>query len=246
VNKVNSIEQTRLLNNKKYREWYKKEILPKNYSPIVHLGVNIGLLLSAILVHFVMVKDWSFLSLVLMIMIFFLGNVVVFILHKYPLHRRYKWWTFPYDTHTVEHHRYFTAETITFDSSMDFNAVFFPMSVVAGFTFIGQPLIYFAVSYYLGADVGHVLAGSAAGYFLMYEFFHWASHLAKDHFLMNVPWILYMRQHHLAHHNPRLMSRYNFGIVDPIVDFIMGTKYQGDLPQDLDEDHYKDVKSNLG
>ena len=245
MNKSSSVEQTRLLNNKKYREWYKQEILPKNYNPVVHLGVNIGLLAGSLLFHFIMIKDWSPIFLALMALIFFLGNVVVFVLHKYPLHRRYKWWTFPYDTHTVEHHRYFTAETITFDNSMDFNAVFFPMEVIAGFTLIGQPLIFFGVKHFFGQDVAHVITGSAASYFLLYEFFHWASHLPRNHFLMKFPWILYMRQHHVAHHNPRLMNRYNFCIVDPLVDIIMGTKYKGDLPQDVIEDHYQDVKSNL-
>lgn len=246
MNQSTSLEQTRLLNNQKYREWYRKEVLPKWYSPVLHVGLNIGLLVLAVIINFSLVREWNWVSFAVMVFIFFFGNAAVFFLHKYPLHRRFKYWAFPYDTHTVLHHRFFTAETITYDSARDFNAVFFPMSVIGSFVLLGTPAIYFGARYLWGSDVAHVLSGSAAGYFITYEFFHWASHLPKNHFFMKVPWIAYMREHHIAHHNPRLMNKYNFCIVDPTFDFIFGTKYREKLPVDSIEDHYQNVKTNLG
>lgn len=53
-----------------------------------------------------------------------------------------------------------------------------------------------------------------------------------------------MREHHRAHHNPKLMHKYNFGIVYPMMDVIMRTRYVEKLPEDRPEDHYSDLINN--
>ena len=35
-----------------------------------------------------------------------------------------------------------------------------------------------------------------------------------------------LRQHHIAHHNRKLMTRYNFNITYPICDRLFGTLYR--------------------
>lgn len=242
---IQTIDQTKILNNKKYREWYRREKLPKTYNPYVHVFFNLGLLATLMVYNFTKVSSWNLISILVLVGMYFFGDLVVFVLHKYPLHHRFKYWSYPYDTHTVMHHRYFTADTITYDDAVDFNAVFFPMIVIAGFGLIGAPLIFVGANYFFGLEMAHLITGSAAGYFLLYEFFHWASHLHAEHVLMKFPWIKYMRSHHIAHHNPRLMNKFNFGIVDPLADFIFRAHYQAALPQDKIEDHYQDLKNNF-
>lgn len=237
--------KTRELNTYRYREWYQREKRPRFYHPYLHLGFNLGILMALITAHFILVENWNFYSVILLAGIFLLGNFTVWFVHKYPLHRRIRFWSFPYDAHTVEHHRYFTADAITYDSHQDYVAIFFPSMVIFSFAVIAQPLIYFGTNFLAGPDHAHVLAGGAAGYFLMYELFHWASHLPSTHPLMKIPWVNYMREHHRIHHSTRLMNKYNFCIVYPLMDIIMGTKYSGSLPDENVEDHFRDVTNNF-
>lgn len=245
MNVIESINSTKILNNQKYREWYKKEKLSKLYNPYAHIVFNLGLLALLAIYNFISTKNWSLNFIPIIIGMYFFGDLVVYILHKYPLHRRYKYWTYPYDVHTVMHHRYFTADTITYDEAIDFNAVFFPAVVIAGFGLLGAPLIFISVNYFFGIDIAHIITGCASAYFLLYEFLHWASHLSSEHLLMKIPFLNYMRTHHIAHHNPRLMNRFNFGIVDPLADYIFSSHYREKLPEDKLEDHYSDLKSNF-
>lgn len=241
-----NVQKTRAFSTAQYREWAKKENRPFLYHPITHLYGNLLMLISVIGVQLFFIQSFSWWMLAVAGFVFLLGNIVVWTVHKYPLHRRYRYWSYPFDAHTIQHHRYFTYEAITYDSIADYQAIFFPTEVIAGFSFIAQPIFYFGLSPLIGSDLAHFFGACAAGYFLLYEFFHWASHQSESHFLMKLGWINYMREHHRIHHNMKLMGRYNFCIVYPMMDFIMGTKFQGSLVQEKADDHFNDVKQYFG
>lgn len=240
------INQTKKLSNEQYRNWFRENHISKWYNPWVHVGFNGGTLLLLVLVNLYFIKQWSIGVLAVFLFTMLLGNFVVWFVHRYPLHRRLKFWTFPYDTHTVMHHRYFTADFITYNDSIDFFAVFFPAHVIAGFALFAQPTFYFSANLLFDSSISHAFAASTAFYFLLYEFVHWSSHLPENHALMKISWLKFMRTHHIAHHNPRLMMKYNFCIVYPLMDMLLGTYYkEKDLPIDDHEDHFKDVETNL-
>lgn len=233
---------TRHLSTSSYRDWVKAKKRPFLYHPLSHLFGNLAMLAGAILVNFYFVQSWSWGMLGVWAAVFLIGNVVVWTVHKYPLHRRFKYWSYPFDAHTIQHHRYFTHDSLTYDSIQDYLAIFFPTEVIAAFTFLAQPIFYFGLRSVLGPDLAHAFAASCAAYFLLYEFFHWASHQPETHVLMKIGWIRYMREHHRLHHNTKLMSKFNFCIVYPMMDIIMGTKYQGPMVQETTDDHYHDVE----
>ncbi|HXH32566.1 MAG TPA: hypothetical protein VNJ01_17340 [Bacteriovoracaceae bacterium] len=239
-------KENRLLNNRKYRDWYRTARTREGYNPVFHVSFNFVGLAFLILSHFYFVSDWNWRSALVLLGTMLLGNVFVYCIHRFPLHKRTKLTSFTYVSHTVEHHRYFTSDNITYDDGRDLFVVFFPPLSIVFFALVGQPLLYFTMAYLVGKNLAHVLAGASAGYFMLYEFFHWASHLPADHPLIrNIGWIRYMRTHHIAHHNPKLMNSYNFCIVYPLMDVVMGTKYKGVLPKDNSEDHFQDVRLNF-
>lgn len=240
------IEETKKLTNTNYRKWIKSNEVKSWYHPYMHIAWNIGILFLLTVGNAVMVQEWNLQVAGVYAFCLLLGNFTVWALHRYPLHHRYKWHSYSYERHTVMHHRYFTQDFITYEEDMDFFAVFFPMAVITGFALAVQPMFFFGFKYFFGENLAWAFASGTAGYFLLYEFVHWASHLKADHVLMKVPWLRYMRQHHIIHHNPRLMNRYNFDIVMPMMDALTGTMYKDQtLPKDDQEDHYLDVKANL-
>lgn len=212
-----------------YREWYQRERKSRFYLPLFHVGFNFLALIFLNLFHFLSIEKWRFPFLFLFFLMMIFGNLTVWIIHRYPLHRRYKSWSYPFVVHSQMHHRYFSSDQMTYDSIEDYVAIFFPMSVILFFTIFAQPLIYFGALQFLGQDFAHFISGLAAFYFLLYESFHWGSHLPENHFLMKFSWLNYMRNHHRIHHHPPLMHLYNFCIVFPLMDFIFGTKFRGEL-----------------
>lgn len=238
----NNVKKTRHLSTLEYRQWTKTQNRPFLYHPISHLYGNLFMLIGTVAFHLYFVGSFSYWMIAIAAFVFLLGNIVVWTVHKYPLHHRIKYWSYPFDAHTVQHHRYFTYESITYDDREDYIAIFFPTEVIAGFTFIAQPVFFYGLSPFIGQDLAHVFGACTAGYFLLYELFHWASHKPADHFVMKIKWFDYMREHHRIHHNTRFMSRYNFCIVYPMMDIIMGTKFTGTLIKESPDDHFNDVK----
>lgn len=245
MEQIENLEKTKTLRTLQYREWYQVNRKPKNYHPLFHAGFNFSALTVLVIGHLLFIKTWSRNFIIFFIAVFLFGNFSVWVLHRYPLHRRYRLWSYPFDVHTVEHHRYFTYETITYSKKDDFAAIFFPNSVIALFALVAQPVLFLGFTRLFDADTSHVVCASAAFYFLSYELFHWGSHLPENHKLMKVKWLDYMRKHHRIHHHTRYMHKYNFCIVYPLMDILLGTKFRGELPEEKNQDHYENVRENL-
>lgn len=212
--------------NRQYRNSFRRDRIPRIYRPWMHVYFNGGTLLALVIGSIAMIQTWGLGQLAVFAFTLLLGNFTVWLVHRYPLHRRNPLISFPYDPHTVVHHRYFTNEFITCDDNKDLFAVFFPMWVVLGFAVIVQPVFYFSFKFFFGSNLAYTFTAGTAFYFLLYEFVHWTSHLPLDHFLLKNPWLLFMRNHHIIHHDPKLMMKYNFCIVYPLMDIIFGTYYR--------------------
>lgn len=239
------VNETRYLNNRQFRKHVKDKEVSKYYHPYVHVVWNIGILFLLMVISALMIETWNIQVFWVYMFTLLLGNFTVWWLHRYPLHRRRKISSYSYERHTVMHHRYFTQDFITYDEDMDFYAVFFPMIVIAGFALFAQPAFYFSFEYFFGSNLASAFTSGTAMYFLLYEFVHWSCHQPEDHWLIQIPWLKYMRDHHIVHHNPKLMMNYNFCIVYPLMDYVMGTKYEETaLPKDDQQDHYQDVMAN--
>ena len=206
-----------------FREKFRSEEIPQSYSGIFHLIFNFTFLMLSIMFSFSQVfevKAWELLVIPLVIV---LGNLVVFVLHKYPLHRKIPFFGFTYKIHTKWHHSFFTHENLVFGSTRDFFIIFFPTWVVLGFVFLALPGLYFLLSPIFSGNFVFLTMGMAGVYFLSYEVVHFISHLPKDHFLIKIGFFRYMRDYHGIHHNPTLMRDYNFNIVFPFFDIIFKT-----------------------
>lgn len=208
-----------------YRKWY-LENKRKKYPKIIHPLFNIGTLLSLSLYSFLKIQSYEILFILYGVIFIVIGNLVVFLIHKYLLHLNIGPSNFPYEEHTLSHHKYFTEDAITFDSIEDWDTVFFPWFIIVGFIFLILP-IFFVLGYVLGGvDSAFFFMGSASFYFGLYEIVHFSCHLKPDNPWLHIPGLRFMHEHHRIHHNPKLMGKYNFCIVHPLWDILLGTKYK--------------------
>lgn len=154
------------------------------------------------------------------------ANLVEYLMHRGPMHRRVRPLGVFYERHAQEHHRYFTHESMAAAQSRQFRMVLFPPITIFVFLgVIGTPLALL-VGAAVSHDAGWLSFATSVAYFLSYEWLHLSYHL-PDNPLMRLPVLSAMRRHHTAHHDPALMSRWNFNVNFPICDELFGTRWRG-------------------
>lgn len=222
------------------RERWKARV-PRWYSPFFHLTCNVivvtavvAFLLSEIAHHGVKPAAWLAIPAT-----FLLANALEYALHRYPMHRRNPWLERMFRRHTLQHHRFFTHTSMAITSKRDLFFIMFPVQY-------GVISVLIASGVVLG--VGAVTSPGAAAlagitlivYFLCLDLFHLVFHLPLRWFrrvpVLKGKIVRYLRWHHLVHHDPRLMNKWNFNITLPITDWILGTAYRGSFEEDLDGD----------
>jgi hypothetical protein len=210
-----------------FRQQFRVEVIPSWYLGQLHVGFNFSLLMAVIIYLALKVSGPSWPELLTIPGMLLAGNLAVFLFHRYPLHRNYPLiGKHTYRVHSQWHHQFFTHENGVYDSPRDFYILFFPPPVVMGFTLIFLPVLSFMLKPWVSDNVRYLMVMMGAVYFLLYEIFHYISHLPKHHWSFKIPFLKFIWQHHMDHHNPKLMHKYNFNIVFPLCDYLFGTFYR--------------------
>jgi len=207
-----------------YRQNYREQVIPRNYSGVLHLTFTFTSLGVAAVFLFSRVQQPTLMELLLIPIMLLLGELVVFVIHKFPLHRPLRLlapWTFK--IHALQHHRFFTAACVTWRDTRDFHIMLFPPLAIIGYIAAGAPLLFGLFWTLFGTNAGWIAAGMGAVYFLLYELVHFCSHLPENHWVMGIGWMRYQREFHRLHHDPRYMASHNFGVVYPLWDFVFKT-----------------------
>ncbi|MCR9204584.1 MAG: sterol desaturase family protein [Halobacteriovoraceae bacterium] len=208
-----------------YRQWFDQNVR-SNVPPFLFPLFNFGVLFSAVFVAFFQIGKWQPLFILVSLIFLILGNLVVFLIHKYPLHKNWGPSDFPYEQHTLSHHKYYVNDFITFESYKELDAIFFPWFIVLGFLALVCPFFYLVGFLLFDSNMGYYFVANASAYFILYEVVHFSCHLKENNLILNFPGLRKMREHHRLHHDPMLMGQYNFCIVFPLWDYLMGTKYK--------------------
>jgi len=159
---------------------------------------------------------------------FLYANLSEYLGHRGPMHKKTRFLGAVFQRHTIEHHAFFTDQATCVESTQDYKAVLFPpillIFFIGGFALPVGALLYFLIS----PNVCFLFVLVAVLYFLNYELLHFAYHNDPESWLGRLPFMSSLRQHHLTHHNRRLMTRCNFNITYPICDYLFGTRCQGE------------------
>ncbi|HEX9047126.1 MAG TPA: fatty acid hydroxylase [Verrucomicrobiae bacterium] len=143
------------------------------------------------------------------------------ILHRYVMHRPVGQFRYPFETHTLIHHRVFRADH-TYHLINPSDAKTIPMAWWNGPAIIAVGLLPFVAA---AAWLGHwgLLLGAAVAcgaYYGVYEYMHWCMHLPKKRTVERAGVFFRLNGHHLLHH--RYMGK-NFNVVLPLADLLLGT-----------------------
>lgn len=216
------IEDLKLENNV-FRERIRSSRIPKWYWGPGHILFNGTLLFGSIFYYINKVQNPSFWEASPLFIVLLVGNLAVFLIHKFPLHGRYWWNSYAFSNHTKTHHVFYRENSVTWKNKRDWFTMFFPPEVVLGFILVYHPFFYFLLKPIIGVNGASFYLMASSAYFILYEIVHYTSHLPSEHWALKIPGLMYMRRHHQLHHDPRLMGNYNFCIVYPLFDILFGT-----------------------
>lgn len=143
------------------------------------------------------------------------------ILHRYIMHRPLGKFRYPFEAHTLVHHKVFRADH-TYHLIHDKDAKTIPMAWWNGPVLVAAGVLPFTG---VAACIGHwwLLAGAllaCGGYYATYEYIHWCMHLPRKRNLERSGIFFRLNGHHLLHH--RYMGK-NFNVVLPLADLFLGT-----------------------
>lgn len=149
------------------------------------------------------------------------GSLFEWTLHRFVMHKRLRFFPYPFKAHALVHHRVFKADS-TYHLRRQEDAKEIPMAWWNGPAIIVLAALPFApVSYWLGN--GWIVAGAlcaTAAYYGAYEYLHWCMHLPKRRRVERNGIFFRLNGHHLLHH--RYIGR-NFNVVLPLADLCLGT-----------------------
>ncbi len=131
-----------------------------------------------------------------------------------------------YLRHTLEHHRFYTPDAMTWVSTRDFKIILFPPVMIVFFIGLFAVPPALVLYYFVSANVGYLFAAVAVAYFLAYEWLHFSYHVHEDSWIGRLSVIRKLRRLHTDHHHPALMNQYNFNITFPVCDILFGTRYK--------------------
>jgi hypothetical protein len=142
-------------------------------------------------------------------------------LHRYFMHKPWRGFRYPFETHTLVHHHIFKAdEPYHLINEKDKKTI--PMAWWNGPVIVALCQLPFLIWAFF-AHKWSVLCGAAIActlYFTAYEYLHWCMHLPKQRRLEKSRIFYRLNGHHLLHH--RYMQK-NFNVVLPLVDLLLGT-----------------------
>lgn len=177
--------------------------------------------LGALLARHARALDW------LMAPAFFVvANFIEWVVHRYPLHRPMPP-RFAYRSHTLMHHLAFTDVNMPIVRPSELGLVMVPWHTMIGFLLLASPVMALA-GVLRGPGLAGVFVMAAVAYFLMYELLHALYHLpgaALDRAGIGRS-RLFRRAlaHHRRHHALEQMSRVNFNVTFPLMDYLMRTR----------------------
>ena len=206
-----------------WRDRFRAEEIGPRYAGWVHFGFTTVGALAAIAVAVSQLGPMRPLEWGLAPLYFVVANVGEYVGHRGPMHHRRRGLDLLFQRHTLQHHRFFTHEAMACESARDFKIMLFPpvmlVFFLGGLMLPIGALLYVAVS----ANAGWLFVIVGVGYFLLYEWLHFAYHLPADGWLGRRWLVARLRAHHTRHHDPRRMRHTNFNITFPIADWLFGT-----------------------
>jgi hypothetical protein len=207
----------------RFREEYRASEIPRGYSPYAHLvftfvGGSVALIACLWQLHDVRALEWLTVPLA-----FLYANFAEYFGHRFPMHHPMPPLKAVFKRHAGQHHCYFNADSMPLTDALDLRAVLFPPVLVIFFFGVFATPVWFLLRALVSANVAWLFIATGVAYFLNYELLHLLHHAPKHWRIAQTALLKRWSALHRTHHDPALMTHWNFNITYPIGDLLFGT-----------------------
>ena len=204
----------------KLRDDYRKNNIGDRYSGVRHLFVTTTIVTLILLYGILNLQNLQANELIILPVTIILGNLTVYLIHRFPMHRKLNAIYFIFRNHTLIHHYLFDENFMEYNSTKDFKMILLsPLLISIVLSLLILPS-HFLFGYLFTDNVGYLLLMAGTLYMGVYEWMHLSFHTPKDYWVNRIPGISWMRRHHTIHHQKAIMTKVNFNIVFPFSDLI--------------------------
>ena len=211
---------------REFREDYRRVHVPPGYRSGRHLCFTFGIGSAALIGCLAQLEQVQPLEWLAVPLTALYANLAEYFGHRGPMHHRRRGLGLVFERHTRQHHRFFTAEAMPVDTLQDMRAVLFPPVLMTFFLGAFALPAAWLLAVLVSSNVAWLFGATSLAYFLNYEFLHLAYHLPSRYAVARWPLVGRLKRLHEAHHDPRLMTRYNFNISYPLGDWLFGTLHR--------------------
>ena len=206
-----------------FRDRYRSSI-PRFYNGWAHLTLSSALPLSIVVLLVPTLLTTPATTWLLALPMLVLANLVEYLTHSIPMHKRVPGLSAMVVRHVGVHHRFFRDDSMSGRDHRDFHATL-TSPLQQFFIFCGAGVPLWASSYLLvGPHAAAVTASTCALYYVVFEWAHLVCHAPESSVVLHIPGLRAMRHHHLRHHDPTLMAKAGFNITVPFWDFAKKTR----------------------
>lgn len=206
-----------------FRHDYRRQEIGPRYRGWLHFGFTTGVCTLIIAGCLLQLDAVSWAEALSVPVTFLFANLVEHFGHRRVMHRPVRGLTLLFKRHAGQHHVFFQPGHMAYGSSRDFKAVLFPPVLILFYFGVFALPVGLILTTVATPNVAFLFVATSVGYFLNYELFHFAYHMPDDSWVFRIPGLRRLSHLHHSHHDPALMSHYNFNITYPIGDWIFRT-----------------------
>jgi hypothetical protein len=211
-----------------FRARIREQHIPARYHGVAHLVFTSSVSLAIVGYCAAAVRAPRAWELLTVPLAFLFANFVEYRAHRGVMHHRIPPFALVFERHTPAHHGFYTHDAMAAESPRDYYMVLFPPILIVFFFGLFALPVGLALAWLTTANVARLFVATAVGYFLTYEWLHFAYHQRADGFIGRRWLVRRLRAHHTAHHDHALMQKHNFNITFPICDALFGTTWRGE------------------
>ena len=206
----------------RFREAYRTSEIPRGYQPYAHLAFTFGGGTLALLACLWQLHEVRPIESITLPLAFLYANLAEYFGHRFPMHHPVRGLKLVYKRHAGQHHRYFTDTSMPLTDPLDLRAVLFPpLLVVFFFGAFGFP-VWLALRWLVSANVAWLFIATGVAYYVNYELLHLLHHAPRHWRIARSGLMRRWSALHRLHHDPALMTRWNFNITYPVGDLLFG------------------------
>jgi len=211
-----------------FRAEFREKYISPRYSGVAHFLFTSTVSLAVVVFCAATVHTPRWWELLTVPATFLFANFVEYRAHRGVMHHRTPPFQLVFERHTPSHHGFYTHEAMAAESPRDYYMVLFPPVLILFFFGLFALPVGLLLAWLTTANVARLFVATAVGYFLTYEWLHFAYHQPADGFIGRRWLVRRLRAHHTLHHDVERMQKWNFNITFPICDALFGTTHRGE------------------